>query len=109
MKITFTVKTNMDRNATPLINTLHVPIPGSDNLLVVDRDRTEWGYPYEGQDGILSMTWQNCYVWNGKTERYDFTSDEIELIAQADELQFELEDEAAEDEFYEILDFHLTY
>jgi len=104
MRIEFTVKTNMKKNATPMINTLHIrQNDNEDDDIVIDRNTTEWTHPDE--NGIMSMLWRECYLWDGEDE-LDIPEDVADKI-KLPNIAFEVEDDAEEDEFYEILEVYV--
>ena len=103
MRIEFECQTNKDY---VMINTLKFRLPGSDTVITVDRDETEYDITPSGK---LTMVWNSCYLWaindynifgcNGlHITDMDAVNEFKRLVADAG-AQLELEDDAPDSDY----------
>ena len=97
MKIVFTGKSN---DSVVKINTATFKLSNGD-IVTVDRDNTRTLYNFNN-DKIL-MVWSNVYLWDGKCADYDIGADLFEEF-----VEFEYEDEADEDYYFDVEDFEFV-
>jgi hypothetical protein len=94
MQINFKAKTNKDYCR---INTATFTLRDG-GTVTVDRDETE----YTIEDGVLSMTWNNVYLWKidgvNIVDESPYLNDHFaDFFSTATSVELELEDDADED------------
>ena len=99
MRFYFRVKTNLE---VPMINYAVFRFNGGPPVFI-DRDTT-WFSVEKTEDGMyeMGMDWSGCYIWNGEEPQY--LGYGIDPTEDVDFVGFELEDDAGEEYFVEVLD-----
>ena len=90
--LTFIAETNY---SVPYINTAIFETKYGD--IIIDRQRTEW--TYDNTNGLMTMEWSGCYIWDGETKNYNIP---IDVLKSARLKKIEIEDDAPTDIFFKV-------